>query len=116
MLIYYFQGGFQVCTFFLFLSVIHLEQVGCYGPTLLREGITQIYLLRVWVAQYKPDVVTLSETCLHCKICDDDIKLNISLLYRADRSTRGGGGMIYVSSNITSECAIPKVNTLNVYL
>lgn len=74
-----------------------------------RSLIPKIDLITVWVSQYKPDVLTLSETWLHSKTSDIRIKLDDYVLYRADRGTRGGGVAIYVSSHFVSEVITPKI-------
>lgn len=59
------------------LNIIHFN---------IRSLIPKIDLIRVWVSQHKPDVLTVSETWLHSKISDNEIKLDDYLSsYRADR-------------------------------
>ncbi len=82
------------------LKIIHLN-IGSLLP--------KIDLIRVWVTQYKPDILTFSETWLHSKISNNKIKLDNYMLYRANRGTRGGGVAIYVSLHLISEIATPKV-------
>lgn len=82
------------------LKIMHLN---------IRSLVPKIDILKVWVAQHSPDILTLSETWLHSHICDSEIMLNEYKLYRADRESRGGGVAIYVSSRFVSEPATPAV-------
>lgn len=86
------------------LKIIHLN---------IRSLLPKIDLLRVWVEQYKPNVITLSETWLTNRISNNEIKLTNYVLYRADRGCRGGGVATYVSSNLVSELIIPHVEPLH---
>lgn len=83
------------------LFVIHLN---------IRSLSHKIDLLRAWLVYNKPNVITLSETWLNNNILDEEIKLDGYVLYRADRSTRGGGVATYVSSTLLSELISPKEN------
>lgn len=69
----------------------------------IRSLLPKIDLIRVWITQYKPDILTFSETWLHSKINDNEIKLDNYMLYRADRGTRGGGVAIYIFSHFISD-------------
>ncbi len=82
------------------LKIIHLN---------IRSLLPEMHLLRAWVAHNNPNIITLSETWLSSKIPDREIKLVNYVLYRADRDSRGGGVVIYVSSNLISELIIPSV-------
>ena len=73
------------------MKIIHLN---------IRSLLPKIDLLRAWVQQYKPAVVTLSETWLTNKISNNEIQLADYVLYRVDRGARGGGVSTYVSSNL----------------
>lgn len=77
----------------------------------IRSLLPKIDLIRVWIAQNKPDIITFSETRLHSEICDNDIHIDNFVLYRADRPTRAGGVACYVSTRFISEPAIPKVTS-----
>ena len=70
-------------------------------------------MLRAWVEQYKPAIVTLSETWLTNKISNNEIELADYVLYRVDRGARGGGVSTYVSSNLVSELIIPDIEPLH---
>lgn len=83
------------------LNVIHLN---------IRSLLSKIDLLKVWLTYNKPQVITLSETWLNSSIADNEIKLEDYVLYRKDRGSRGGGLLIYVSSNLNSELALPAEN------
>lgn len=74
----------------------------------IRSLLPKIDLIRVWIAQNKPDIITFSETWLHS---DNDIHIGNFALYRADRTTRAGGVACYVSTRFISEPAIPKVTS-----
>ena len=82
------------------LKIIHLN---------IRSLVPKIDLLRSWVAQHNPNIITLSETWLNSNISDNEIKLENYVLYRADRGSRGGGVATYVSSNLTAELITPTV-------
>ena len=82
------------------LKIIHLN---------IRSLVPKMYLLRSWVAQHNPNIITLSETWLNSNISDNEIKLENYVLYRADRGSRGGGVATYVSSNLTAELITPTV-------
>lgn len=82
------------------LKIIHLN---------IRSLLPKIDLLRAWVHQYKPAVVTLSETWLTNKISNNEIQLADYVLYRADRGARGGGVSTYVLSNLASKLIIPDI-------
>lgn len=79
----------------------------------IRSLIPKIDLLRAWVVLYKPNIITLSETWLNSNIPDTEINLPNYTLYRSDRSSRGGGVAIYVSSEFISELTIPTVEPLH---
>ena len=82
------------------MKIIHLN---------IRSLLPKIDLLRAWVQQYKPAVVTLSETWLTNKISNNEIQLADYVLYRVDRGARGGGVSTYVSSNLVSELISPDI-------
>ena len=82
------------------LKIIHLN---------IRSLLSKIDLLRIWVEQHQPSVITISETWLTNTISDNEIKLTNYILYRADRGTRGGGVATYVSSALASEVIVPTV-------
>lgn len=86
------------------LFVIHLN---------IRSLPHKIDLLRAWLLYNKPMVITLSETWLNSNISDEEIKLDDYILYRADRGARGGGVATYVSSSLSAELIIPKVNPVH---
>lgn len=86
------------------LFVIHLN---------IRSLSHKIDLLRAWLSYNKPMVITLSETWLSSTISDEEIQLEDYILYRADRAARGGGVATYVSSSLSSELIIPKVNPVH---
>lgn len=69
--------------------------------------------LRAWVFLFKPNIITISETWLHSKISDYEIKIVDYVLYRSDRASRGGGVATYVSVNLVSECIIHHVEPVN---
>ena len=50
----------------------------------IRSLLPKIYIFKVWVAQYKSDVVTPSETMLLNNVCDDEIKVDTLSLYIAE--------------------------------
>lgn len=77
----------------------------------IRSLLPKIVLFRAWVEQHKPSIITLSETWLTNRISNNEIKLANYVLYRADRGTKTGGGVVtYVSSNLVSELIIPDVS------
>ncbi len=82
------------------LKIIHLN---------IRSLVPKIDLLRAWVCQHKPNIITLSETFLNSDISDNEISLTNYVLYRVDRITRHGGVAIYVSVDIASEIITPSV-------
>lgn len=84
------------------LKVIHLN---------IRSLTSKIYLLRAWVTLYRPSIITISDTWLHSKITDEEI--DNSVLYEADRPTRGGGVAIHLALNLVSECVVPNVEPVN---
>jgi len=86
------------------IKIVHLN---------IRSLIPKIDLLRAWVALHKPNIITLSETWLNSSISDTEINLLNYTLYRSDRSSRGGGVAIYVSSELISELTIPTVKPLH---
>ena len=86
------------------LKIIHIN---------IRSLKHKIYLLRPWVEQHKPNRMTLSETWLNDKISNNEIKLTNYVLYRADRATRAGGVITYVSSNLASKLVVPTVEPVH---
>ena len=86
------------------LKIIHLN---------IRSLNNKIDLLRLWVEQHKPNIITLSETWLTNKISNNEIKLTNYVLYRADRGTRCGGVVTYVSTTLASELIVPAVGPSN---
>lgn len=86
------------------LKIIHLN---------IRSLTPKMDLLRMWVEHHKPNVITLSETWLTNNILNNEIKLTNYVLYRADRGTRCGGVVTYVSSNLASELIVPTVEPLH---
>ena len=54
-----------------------------------------------WVALYKPNIVTISETWLHSEI-SEEINIDNFVMYRAARVSLGGGVATYVS-NLVAE-------------
>ena len=82
------------------LKIIHLN---------IRSLQSKIDVLRPWVEEHKPSVITISETWLNNNISNNEIKLTNYVLYRADRCTRGGGVATYVSSTLASELIVPTV-------
>ena len=79
----------------------------------MRSLVPKIDLLRVWVNQYKPDIITLSETWLTNKISNNEIELTNYVLHRADRGLRGGGVATFVLSNLASEVITPEIEPSN---
>lgn len=65
------------------------------------------------VTHYNPNIIKLSETWLSSKISDNEIKLLIDVLYRADRDSRASGVAKYVSSNLVSEVITPTVQPIH---
>jgi len=55
-------------------------------------------------------VITFSETWLNSNIPDEEIKLDNYVLYRKDRGSRGGGLVIYLSTNLITEPILPNEN------
>ncbi len=86
------------------LKVIHLN---------IRSLASKIDSLRVWVALYKPHIITISETWLHSNIQDAEMHIDDFVLYRADRPSRGGGVATYVSANYNSEHVTPNIEPVN---
>ena len=86
------------------LKIIHLN---------IRSLKLKIDLLRPWVEQHKPNVITLSETWLNNKISNNEIKLTNYVIYRTDRGTRGGGVVTYVSADLASELIELTVKPVN---
>ena len=82
------------------LKIIHIN---------IRSLLPKIDLLRAWVAQHNPQIITLSETWLHNYISDHEINLVNYTLYRSDRGSRGGGVATYVSSDLIAELITPTV-------
>ena len=85
------------------LHIIHLN---------IRSLPSKIDLLKAWIANNKPSVLTLCETWLHSNI-SDEIKLVDYVSYRADRGSRGRGVATYVSSHLDSELVLPTVTPLH---
>lgn len=86
------------------LKIIHLN---------IRSIVSKIDLLRAWVTLYKPNIITVSETWLHESITDDEIEIDNFVLYRADRSSRGGGVATSVAANLASNHICPSVEPVN---
>ena len=86
------------------LKIIHLN---------IRSLKNKIDLLRPWVEQHKPMVITLSETWLTDKISNNEIKLTNYRIYRADRGSRCGGVVTYVSADLASELIVPTVEPVH---
>lgn len=57
--------------------------------------------------------ITTSETWLHDKILDDELKIDNFVLYGADRGTKGGDVATYVASHLNSKRIIPIVKPVN---
>ena len=79
----------------------------------IRSLVSKIDLSRAWVTLYKPNIITISETWLHDNITDDEIEIENFVLYRADRSSRGGGVITYVAANLVSDHISPTVEPVN---
>ena len=73
----------------------------------------KIDLLRAWVVQHNPNIITLSETWLSSKVLENEIKLTNYVLYRADRSSRGGDVATYVTSDLVSELITPTIELIH---
>ena len=86
------------------MNAIHLN---------VRSLWPKIDLLKAWLTYNKPHVITLSETWLNNNISDNEVKLDNYVLFRKDRGSRGGGLMMYISSNLTAERVSPTVNPLH---
>jgi len=79
----------------------------------IRSLVSKMDLLRACVTLYKPNIITISETWLHDNITDDEIEIENFVLYRADRSSRGGGVITYVAANLVSDHISPTVEPVN---
>ena len=86
------------------LKVIHLS---------IRSIISKIDLLRVWIIQNTPDVITISESWLDSKTSDNEVNIDDYTLFRADRGSRGGGLVTYVSNKLTAIRVYPTTEPIN---
>lgn len=87
------------------LKVIHVN---------IRSLEPKMVLLKPWVALYKPNIITISETWLSSDIPDSRVNIANYVLYRSDRCSRSGGGVaIYVSNDLVSELITPTVSPLH---
>ena len=75
----------------------------------IRSLFPKIDQLRAWLSYNNPNIITLSETWLTESITDSSVHLENYTLYRADRGSRGGGVVTYISSQLKSQLIIPKV-------
>lgn len=79
----------------------------------IRSLLPKIDLLRAWIVQHKPNIITVSETWLNNSTSDNELNIADYVLYRSDRCSRGGGVAIYVSSDLVSELIVPTIEPLH---
>ena len=87
------------------LTMIHLN---------IRSLLKNIEELRMFINEYKADVVTLSETWLDKDILDKEININQYNLERKDRNRNGGGTAIYIQERLPYQTI--EVNDLEIVL
>ena len=99
-------------TFFSY-QLIYCNKMSHKGLKLSHVNCRSVFrkLAQLDVLFYDSDVLCCSETWLSKAYPDSLLSLTNKLIYRSDRSTRGGGVCIYIRKNLSSYCKIDVKST-----